>query len=121
MGELNSLRLRLRAGRLFASTRLARCQNGTTHVVPKDVRLRPRERQAASVHDSDSWGSAGDRSIVGYEDHRQSTLSPQLLQKFYDLVPCVGVEVAGWLVGQKYGGVLGEGARDSDALLLATR
>ena len=66
-------------------------------------------------------GDRGDLGIVGDEDERRPARAVDLEQQVDDVAAGRAVEVAGRLVGQQDRRVVGERARDRDALLLAAR
>jgi len=55
--------------------------------------------------------------IVG-DDDKGDAARVQLVEERQDLRTRFGVERPGWLVGQQYAGVVDQGPRDRDALLL---
>src|SRR5215469_16723548 len=64
-----------------------------------------------------SAGTCGELPVVGDVDDGLAALS-QASEQVKDGVSGVGVEVAGGLVGDEHGGVIGQGAGDGDPLLL---
>ncbi|BDZ64965.1 hypothetical protein GCM10025877_19030 [Agromyces mangrovi Wang et al. 2018] len=81
---------------------------------------RPLDDQA--VGDGDAPIAAGGQVVVvGDDDEGDAALALQAEEDVLDLGAGRGVEVAGGLVGEDHIGVVDEGARDDDALLLAAR
>jgi hypothetical protein len=58
---------------------------------------------------------------VGDDEQRDLVLGVELAEEVDDLLAGLGVEVAGGLVAEEQGRRAEQGARDRDALLLATR
>src|SRR5436190_8567793 len=64
---------------------------------------------------------AGELGIVRHQHHRRRAPAIDVDEQVDDLVAGAGIEVAGRLVGEQDRGLVGEGARDRHALLLASR
>ena len=54
---------------------------------------------------------------MGYHHNGESFLI-ETGEQVHDLIGCLGIESAGWLVGQEYIGLRGQRARDCNPLLL---
>ena len=65
-------------------------------------------------------GVTRDGGVVGDEDEGEAG-GVEVEEEGHDALACGAVEVARWLVGEEDEGAHGEGAGDSDPLLLATR
>ena len=61
-----------------------------------------------------------DRRIVRDEQQSFLTLVDEILEQLEGALRIQGVEVAGWLVSQNHGWIIGERARNRYALLFAT-
>jgi hypothetical protein len=75
----------------------------------------------AVAYPHDAVGDVEHFEVVRGGDNRHAALFVEPFEQFDDLLACFEVEVACWLVGEDDGGVVGEGARDGDALLLSAR
>ena len=53
--------------------------------------------------------------------HNGETFTIETGEQVHDLIGCLGIESASWLVGQEYIGLSGQRARDCDPLLLTAR
>ena len=69
-------------------------------------------------HGDDAPGALGEGGVVG--DHDDGLAGGgELLEQVGDEFAVFTVEVAGGFIGQQHGGLVGQGAGDGDALLLA--
>ena len=73
----------------------------------------------AVLDPEDAVGDVEHLVVVGGGDDGDAALFAELVEELDDLLAGVEVEVAGRLVGEDDGGVVGEGAGDGDALLLS--
>jgi hypothetical protein len=74
----------------------------------------------AVAHVEDAVGDLGGLGVVGDHEDGLAELAAGLAEHLEDGVGVFGVEIAGGLVGEDYGGAIDEGAGDGYALLLAT-
>src|ERR1700677_2467483 len=73
----------------------------------------------AVAHVEDAVGDLGGLGVVGDHEDGLAELAAGLAEHLEDGVGVFGVEIAGGLVGEDYGGAIDEGAGDGYALLLA--
>src|ERR1700716_3020921 len=71
--------------------------------------------------EDDAIGIAGGDGVVGDHHERLAPIGDRLAHELEDLSTCLGVEVAGRLVGEDDLRTARERARDGDALLLSAR
>ena len=76
---------------------------------------------AAAVEADEAIGHGRERGVVRDDEHRDAVAATRVLQQLQYLLAGLVVERAGGLVAQQQLGVLGDGAGDGHALLLAAR
>jgi len=72
----------------------------------------------AVVHGDHAAGAGGEGLVVGDHDDGLAGVGEEL-EDFGDFFAVGAVEISGWFIGEDDGGLVGEGAGDGDALLLA--
>ena len=73
----------------------------------------------AVAQDQPRVGHRRQLGVVRHQDERRAARTVDLPQQLHDVAAVGAVEVAGWLVGQHDRRVVGQGAGERDALLLA--
>ena len=81
---------------------------------------RSARKEPAVAHDGEAVGELfGEWAFVGDHDDGHAELRPEFAEEREDGFAGGGVEIAGWLVGEKNLRAIDEGAGDGDALLFA--
>ena len=80
--------------------------------------MRSSDDDLAVAHVQAPWKGGGDLLVVG-DQHQRRAVGRELVQQLDHRAAGLGVEVAGWLVGEQDHRTLGDRARDRDALALA--
>lgn len=79
------------------------------------------EHNVAVHHLKRARCTPGDTHIMSNEDERHVPVPVKRREKIEDMFCALGVQVTGWLVGQKHGRKIGHASGDGDTLTFAAR